>query len=464
MIGGPVIALNNSMLQVSVLLLVVSIWFPGATRIAGTDGSLSFLLALFCALVSIASYGELARRLHRTEAALTTAVLTTAALIIILSLSSMLHAGDPIRTMRSVFAQVFGFAIIPAVAAICTRPGGHVAADRIVTAMITMTVATSCLVMLGLGEAKFADRAAGYFKHANQLGIALSAGLPLVAAKLIVSRKHRVLLSGCLVVVLVGLMKSGSKTNFVVGVVGLAIFFGLQGVHLAIARRRPLALIAGAVAAPLLLEAAALMLESLNPRAYRLLSVQFSGGEAHSMISREQLWSMSIDLGLSHPFLGVGAGQPVGDIAPHSHNLFIEYFRTLGVPGAALIAVIALLVTLYLAGAVFRTLVGRTRSGYASDVNVMVLASSVSVWNYLLANQMSDSFGPSTAAFFWLPLALLMFYRGVQRSLHSGAGRSVQADIDSGPARASNGEELRAPARLSSLRSFECNPLDVTTR
>jgi hypothetical protein len=37
------------------------------------------------------------------------------------------------------------------------------------------------------------------------------------------------------------------------------------------------------------------------------------------------------------------------------------------------------------------------------------------VWNYIVANQMSDSFGPSTAPFFWLPLALLMFYRGMQR-------------------------------------------------
>ena len=129
------------MLQASVLLLIVSIWFPGATRIAGTDGSLSFLLALFCAMISIASYGELAQRLHRTEAVLTAAVLTTAALIIILSLSSMLHADDPMRTMRSVFAQVFGFAIVPAVAVICARPGGSTMADRVVTAMIIMSIA-----------------------------------------------------------------------------------------------------------------------------------------------------------------------------------------------------------------------------------------------------------------------------------------------------------------------------------
>ena len=141
------------MLQPSVLLLIVSIWFPGATRIAGTDGSISFLLALFCALVSVVSYGETARRLHQTEVALATAVLTTSAFIIVFSLLSMLYADNPIRTMRAVFAQVFGFAIIPAVAAISTRPKGLEAVDRIVMAMIIMSVATSCLVTIGLGDA-----------------------------------------------------------------------------------------------------------------------------------------------------------------------------------------------------------------------------------------------------------------------------------------------------------------------
>ncbi|EHH10753.1 hypothetical protein MEA186_17289, partial [Mesorhizobium amorphae CCNWGS0123] len=148
-----------------------------------------FLLALFCALVSVVCYGETARRLHQTEAALAAAVLTTSAFIIVLSLLSMLYADSPLRTMRAVFAQIFGFATIPAVAAISTRPKGFEAVDRLVMAMIIMSVATSCLVTIGLGDAKFADRAEGYFKHSNQLGIALSAGLPLIAAQLVTARR-----------------------------------------------------------------------------------------------------------------------------------------------------------------------------------------------------------------------------------------------------------------------------------
>lgn len=412
---------QHPMLQASVLLLIVSIWFPGATRIAGTDGSLSFLLALFCALVSVVCYGETARRLHQTEAALAAAVLTTSAFIIVLSLLSMLYADSPLRTMRAVFAQIFGFATIPAVAAISTRPKGLEAVDRLVMAMIIMSVATSCLVTIGLGDAKFADRAEGYFKHSNQLGIALSAGLPLIAARLVTARRHRILLLGCLAAVLLGLVKSGSKTNFVVGVVGLGIFFGLYSIYLVMRKQRPISVILGVVAAPVLIQVCLVTLQSLNPRAYKLLSVQLSGGEAHSIVSRQRLWSMSIDLGLTHPFIGVGAGQPVGDIAPHSHNLFIDYFRTLGVPGVALVAVIVLLVAGYLVAAVLSTLFGNDRSEGATEANVMVLGSSVSVWNYLAANQMSDSFGPSTAPFFWLPLALLMAYRGMQRSLQASS-------------------------------------------
>ncbi|ESY76094.1 O-antigen ligase family protein [Mesorhizobium sp. M0051] len=412
------------MLQVSVLLLIVSIWFPGATRIAGTDGSLSFLLALFCALVSVGAYAETARRLHRTEAALATAVLAISAFIMVLSLLSMLYADSPIRTMRAVFAQVFGFAIIPAVAAISTRPKGLVAIDRIVMAMIIMSVATSCLVAIGLGDARFADRAEGYFKHSNQLGIALSAALPLVAAKLVSSRSHRVLLLGCLVAVLLGLVKSGSKTNFVLGVAGLGAFFGIYSFYLVRRKQSPIAVIAGMVTAPILLEASLVALQYLNPRAYNLLALQLSGGEAHSVISRQRLWSISIDLGLSHPFMGVGAGQWVGDIAPHSHNLFIDAFRTLGVPGVGLMSVMVLVVVTYVVSAVFSTLFDKDRGDHSTEINVMVLGTSVSVFNYIAANQMSDSFGPSTAPFFWLPLALLIFYRGRQRSMQSGLGES----------------------------------------
>ncbi|RWC68490.1 MAG: O-antigen ligase domain-containing protein [Mesorhizobium sp.] len=412
------------MLQVSVLLLILSIWFPGATRIAGTDGSLSFLLALFCALLSVGTYAETARRLHRIEAALTTAVLTISAVIIVLSLVSMLYADNPMRTMRAVFSQVFGFAIIPAVAAISMRPKGLVAIDRVVTTIVIMTVVTSCLVAIGLGDARFADRAEGYFKHSNQLGIALSAGLPLVAAKLVTSRRYRLLLVGCLAAVLLGLVKSGSKTNFVLGVVGLGLFFALYSIYLIRRKQNPLKVIVGTIAAPILFEASLLTLQFLNPRAYGLLALQLSGGEAHSVVSRQRLWSISIDLGLSHPFTGVGAGQWVEDIAPHSHNLFIDFFRTLGVPGLALVSMLVLVVMAYLVRVVFCTLFGNDRGGdHAAEVNVMVLGTSVSLWNYIIANQMSDSLGPSTAPFFWLPLALLIFYRGIQRSLQTGPER-----------------------------------------
>ncbi|MER8464775.1 O-antigen ligase family protein [Mesorhizobium sp. M1396] len=421
------------MLQVSVLLLIVSIWFPGATRIAGTDGSLSFLLALFCALVSVVAYAETARRLHRAEAALATAVLTISAFIMVLSLLSMLYADNPTRTMRAVFAQVFGFAIIPAVAAISTRPKGLVAIDRIVMTMIIMSVATSCVVAIGLGDARFADRAEGYFKHSNQLGIALSAALPLVAAKLVSSRSHRLLLLGCLVAVLLGLVKSGSKTNFVLGVAGLGAFFGLFSIYLVRRKQSPITVIVGTVTAPILLEASLVTLQYLNPRAYNLLALQLSGGEAHSVVSRQRLWSISIDLGLSHPFMGVGAGQPVGDIAPHSHNLFIDAFRTLGIPGVALVSIMVLVVVVYVVSAVLSTLFDKDRGKHSTEINVMVLGTSVSVFNYIAANQMSDSFGPSTAAFFWLPLALLIFYRGRQRSMQSGLGENPKLCARIGP-------------------------------
>ncbi|MCR4267849.1 O-antigen ligase [Nitratireductor sp. ZSWI3] len=414
-----------SVLRISICMLVVSIWFPGATQISGTDGSLSFLLALLCTVIGVAVYGKAAGNLHRNDALFMLGLLAVAGLIVLLALLSMLYADNPLRTLRVVFAQIFGFALLPTIAALAMGPRGPAEIDGIVSAFIGMGVVTACLVIAGLGDANFADRAAGYFKHANQLGIAMSAVLPLVAARLLLARRHRILLLGCTAAIVLGLVMSGSKTNFVVGTMGLLVFFTLYGVYLAARRRRPVALLAGLVAIPLTAQATLLTLQAFNPRAYRLLALQFSGGDAHSMVSREQLWAMSIELGLAHPFTGVGAGQPIGDIAPHSHNLFVEYFRTMGVPGAALIALMVFLVALYLAAAVLHTLFrGRERTETA---NVMLLGSAVSAWNYLLANQMSDSFGPSTAPFFWLPLALLVVYHGAQRSLRPATRAPLHA-------------------------------------
>ncbi|MCY1489018.1 hypothetical protein D9M68_227280 [compost metagenome] len=75
-----------------------------------------------------------------------------------------------------------------------------------------------------------------------------------------------------------------------------------------------------------------------------------------------------------------------------------------------------LLVVVILAGAVVPTVIGQGKSKYATSTNGMLLGSAVCVWNYLVANQMSDSFGPSTAPFFWIPLALLISYRSMRRS------------------------------------------------
>jgi hypothetical protein len=123
---------------------------------------------------------------------------------------------------------------------------------------------------------------------------------------------------------------------------------------------------------------------------------------------------MSIELGAAYPFTGVGAGQPLGNIAPHSHNLFIDFFRTFGVPGVTLIGIMVALMVFYMLASLFDTLFRSRGKLYAAN-DVMVLGSAVSLWNYIVANQMSDSFGPSTAAFLWLPAALLVAYRGFQK-------------------------------------------------
>ncbi len=83
-----------------------------------------------------------------------------------------------------------------------------------------------------------------------------------------------------------------------------------------------------------------LSLSLLNPRALTLLQAFFKAGTTHSLESREGLWSRSIELFLENPVLGVGAGQPIFSHVSHSHNVIIDFSRTLGVPGLLLILVV----------------------------------------------------------------------------------------------------------------------------
>ncbi len=96
-----------------------------------------------------------------------------------------------------------------------------------------------------------------------------------------------------------------------------------------------------------------------------------------------------------HWLVGAGAGKVLMGY-PHSHNLVIGYFKGIGLFGALAIAVLCLVI---LARAGRWTVRMLRCGGDATDARILGCYMSAVV--YVLANKMSDSFGPSTIGFLW---------------------------------------------------------------
>jgi hypothetical protein len=128
------------------------------------------------------------------------------------------------------------------------------------------------------------------------------------------------------------------------------------------------------------------------------LRVIFSDGVGNyqSIKSREALWGNAIDQGTMHWLVGSGAGERVLGIA-HAHNLVLDYFRGLGVFGAAAIVLLCITVLLRAGGGGVSALVRRAG---ADEKRTWACYAAAGI--YVLCNQLSDCFGPSTIAALWL--------------------------------------------------------------
>lgn len=338
-------------------------------------------------------------------------ILTCVAFLMVWSLVSVLDSSAPFRAGRSVVSLATAIAVYLMVAGTLTtvRIGTYID-------VISTVLAASCLVsLLAFYEPHLramifqdSDRASGFFKNPNQFGMAISTVLPICLANLMGRPGRfgwRIL---CLLMLFFGLIACGSKTNLMISALSTVIMLCLYSVVAFDGPRRAFMIVASIVATLLLLAAGALFLQIFNPRALRLLlALADQGGEIHSLTTRSELWRYSVDEFMKNPLSGQGAGQPINiffrhDTVPHSHNVFLDYLRTLGAPGFAGIAVVlGTAVVLSLA-----TLAKAVASQAATRDRILCIGFSVSALSYIAANMSSDSMGPSTSPLFWVTLFL----------------------------------------------------------
>lgn len=252
---------------------------------------------------------------------------------------------------------------------------------------------------------RYGDRLQGFTNHPNQFAMLLTATLPIVLA-LIASKKSSWRPWGVLALFGAGLAMTGSKANLALG--GIMIFVTLA----AFSRlresviKRLKALGTAGLATLLLVFAGFFVLTVSSPRTIttiqRLLD---EPARVTAVVSRSEMWNTALQIGRDNPWTGIG-GNNTYLYLPHSHahNVFFEFFMTLGYPGLWALSMLIFVLSVLLAHAWLKSVNGATAMSLRH--RMLLIGAPLGACTYALANLSSDSFGGSTLPIFWILLAI----------------------------------------------------------
>lgn len=401
---GPTFALLPAWLAMAFLLAA-----PVPALVDLLDGA---SLALLTMLAATPIWYEAARaRLSPFDPVASTAItviLACAGFLIFWSLISVFGAASPLRASRYIATLIAAFSIYFLVRSTITQSRLSLYVDLLAAGLaLSSVVSLLAFEIDGLRDMIFrgTDRASGFFKNPNQFGMAISTTVPAVAALLLAEHKRRWFRATCLVLMLLGLVASGSKTNLLLSwATILATLWGFAWISHSGARRFVMAALF-TFASLAFAGLGILALSVINPRALTILLSFFTGdGEVASLMTRSFLWTYSIDQFIADPILGQGAGQRIdifyrAEDVSHSHNVFLDYMRSLGAPGLFGVALMIGTVVVACLLSIERAL--RQAAGPPA-ARLLCVGLALSCLSYAAANMSSDSFGPSTSPFFWV--------------------------------------------------------------
>jgi len=323
-------------------------------------------------------------------------------------------AEEFIRVFRPIYGHASGLAIVIAILALSRSMDG--AKKARVMCLIIMAVSLGSTVLIA--PRSYNDRYPGFFKHPNQLGlIAAMATLYFFCEMMSARGRQRLWLALGLVLSAYAMLLSGSKTNLLI-VAALCVCsvpllaFQRLNIRAALNETYRNLIVAGGM---LFIGGMALSLTS--ERAFNVLSTLLSGEQEveqyHSINSRDHLWEESWQQGTAHPLTGVGSGQLMLDGTEHSHNVLLDALRTTGFPGLGLTLLFIFAILFYALGAYKAARALQRQSGsrqFVSEVRGSLVGSLLALMSYILANQMSDSFGPTTIPFFYMYLGFSLTF------------------------------------------------------
>lgn len=247
---------------------------------------------------------------------------------------------------------------------------------------------------------RYGDRAQAFLNHPNQFAMLLVAVIPIALA-LALRRPHRIGAWLVLAILMAGVGLTGSKVNLVLGVVVLAVTSILASqLHRRLTKRVGLAigLTLGTIVFAYL---AFLTVDSVSPRTLATIErIIEEPAQVTAVKTRVEMWEMAVYLGLEYPLTGIGAANTTHYLPyDHAHNVFIEFFMTLGVLGVFALTLFLLSILVLGCVSIWTALTARTLP--VAD-KLLAVALPIGFFSYVLANQSSDSFGGNTLPILWI--------------------------------------------------------------
>jgi len=402
--GVPSVQAAGYLGVLAAMAAFLPVWAPRS--LDSGDMSISFAVPFvlaFWALTQPAWRGSFRRALHGRYGRGLSLEALSVGVIILMAFLSMLVSPEPLRAFRVILPMAYAACTLILLSRMSSG-----AQRRTVFALLfsgTLVFGVSILLsQFGAGRALVMRdyRFIAFFENPNQLGVAVMAVWPLAIAFLLNARTTILRLSSALIllILLTAIFMSGTKTALALGFVSGALTWLYHGSRSGSLDKTLFRLTIIFCALVLAVPVTLWILSWATPDFFKRVNSILTYGlwEFPSMKTRDIVWQDSIRVGLDHPLIGGGAGTQVYHYA-HSHNMFLDYFRGMGI--FALAAAVVLVTSAVSRGANF-LLCTLPKGQVDRESDTIVAGMYLGAIFYLIGNQLSDSFSPTTAYLFWI--------------------------------------------------------------
>ncbi len=384
--------------------VLIPVWLPRPLEFG--DFSLAFVIPFVLALWALAQPawpGTLARALHGQGRRGVWPEMSCVAAIFTLAIMSMFVSPEPLRAFRVILPMSYAICTL----VLLTRIPAHLQRrfpHALLVSGVLVLGAAILLAQTGAGRSMVMRqyRFLAFFENPNQLGIVILAVWPPAIALFLTARSAKARLTSVAMVLVLAaaIFMSGTKTALALGFVAGALIWLYYASRSGSIDKMILKLVFVGCAIVLAVPAVLWLLAWASPDFSKRVQDILTHGvwEFQSMKTRSAIWDESMRVGLAHPFLGGGAGTMVLNKA-HSHDMVLDYFRGMGVFAAAA-AIALILCTVARVGSFILSTLHKGMADRTADT--LVAGLYIGALFDLLANQLSDSFSPTTSFLFWM--------------------------------------------------------------